>query len=635
MKIFDENRNEDAHMKDMTLYNSDSDGPTDTDTSDYDGPSIEDFEDLPHMSLDIREDESSIEDMITDLSKEWHSPTLYREAVIDQLMSVLISRDKPNAMIVGPAGGGKTKIVEELAHRIAEDDPTVPKMLKDHKICSISLGDIVSGCGLLGALESKVMAIKAYFEDPENKAILFLDEIHMLFSNEAYKKIAQILKPALSRGTIKVIAATTTQEVRIIDSDPAFNRRFTRILVDELTKAQTESILASSISSLEKFHKRRFSIDENDIRILVDTADEFCQAGLHRPDNALTLLDRSVANAILKCKRGTIRLTSKLIEDTAFRIASGNSEVKRFDEDELRKDLSVIKGQDDILEDIVKVIKLYDMHLRPRTKPLTFLFAGASGVGKSEVTKILAKSYLGEQPIVLNMTEYHSPASINRIIGSPSGYVGSDSNAELPFDALDTNPYQVILLDEFEKCDRSVQRLFMSVFDEGRLKTNRGTTIDFSKAIIVATTNAGCTDKKNGIGFGASEKDSELSVDDLSSYFDVELINRFSHRYTFKSITKAVYTKILKDTYKKEVSILKLDSLAAGIRKLIPAELDDRTLGHLVDMSYEKRLGARPALTTVTEYVDNLVLKLCESKTSDSRTRRAYVYCDKKGRITA
>lgn len=635
MKIFSEDMKENTQPKDTPLCNINSDDPSGTDASDYDGPSLEDLEDLPLMSFDIKEEETSIEDMITDFSKEWHSPTLYRDAVIDQLMAVLISRDKPNAMIVGPSGGGKTKIVEELAHRIAEDDPSIPKMLKGHKICSINLGDIVSGCGLLGALESKVMAIRAYFEDPENKAILFLDEIHMLFSSEAYKKIAQILKPALSRGTIKVIAATTTQEVRIIDSDPAFNRRFTRIVVDELTKEQTECILASSISSLEKFHKRKFSIDKNDIRILVDTADEFCQAGVHRPDNALTLLDRSVANAVLRCKRGTIRLTSELIEDTAFRMASGNSEVKRFYEDELRKDLSVIKGQDDILEDIVKVIKLYDMHLRPRTKPLTFLFAGASGVGKSEVTKILAKSYLGEQPIFLNMTEYHSSASINRIIGSPNGYVGSDSNAELPFDALDTNPYQVILLDEFEKCDCSVQRLFMSVFDEGKLKTNRGTTIDFSKAIIVATTNAGCADKKNGIGFGASENDSDLSVNDLSSHFDVELINRFSHRYTFKSITKTVYTKILRDTYKKEVSLLKLDALAGGARKLIPAELDAKTLEHLVDKSYEKRLGARPALTTVTEYIDDLVLKLYEQEAEDRRIRRAYVYCDNNGRITA
>ncbi len=576
-----------------------------------------------------------VEEMIADLSKKWHSPTLYREAVIDQLMAVLISRDKPNAMIVGPAGGGKTKIVEELAHRIAENDPSVPDMLKDHRIYSVNLGDIVSGCGLVGDLESKIMDIKAYFEEPENRAILFLDEIHMILSNESYKKIAQILKPALSRGTIKVIGATTTQEVRIIDSDPAFNRRFTRILADELTKEQTEHILASSVSSLEKHYKRKLSINDNDIRILVNTADEFCQAGVHRPDNALTLLDRSVANAVLRQKQGMIRLTSQLIKDTAFRMASGNSEVKRFDEEQLRKDLSEIKGQEDILDDIVRVIKLYDMHLRPRVKPLTFLFAGASGVGKSEVTKILARSYFNEQPIILNMTEYHSSASINRIIGSPSGFAGCDSNAELPFDDLETNPHQLILLDEFDKCAPSVQRLFMSVFDEGRLRTNRGTTIDFSKAIVVATTNAGCTDRNYGIGFGASQKDDKLSVNDLGGYFDIELINRFSHRYTFRSITKAVYSKILADVYKREVSLLNLDSLGATARKLIAAELDDKTLEYLTDRSYEERLGARPALTTVSEYIDNLIFRLSEPATDKLRKRPAYVYCDKNDLITA
>ena len=317
-----------------------------------------------------------------------------------------------------------------------------------------------------------------------------------------------------------------------------------------------------------------------------------------------------------------------MVEETAIKISSGNSKVRKFNEDLFRKELSVIHGQDGILDEFIKVIKLYDLHLRPRKKPLTFLFAGASGVGKTEVTKILANNYIGEKPIILNMAEYHSSASINRIIGSPAGYVGSDSSAELPFDALDSNPYQVILLDEFEKCDRSVQRLFMSVFDEGVLKTNSGNTIDFSKAIIIATTNAGCTDRKNHIGFGVSDEMEDLSVSDLSQYFDVELINRFSHRYTFNNISRSVYTEILADIYKRELAQIDLKKLGIGQSRYLPQELDKKRLELLAEKSYVPSLGARPALTTVTEYIDNTVLMLVERKRKrESKAKLAYVYC--------
>ena len=206
------------------------------------------------------------------------------------------------------------------------------------------------------------------------------------------------------------------------------------------------------------------------------------------------------------------------MEDVAFKLTTGNSKVRKFNEKKFSKALLSIKGQEDILKDITRVIRLYDMHIRPRKKPLTFLFAGPSGVGKSEVAKVISEEYFGEKPIILNMAEYHSSASINRIIGAPTGYAGFDSNTELPFDVLDTNPYRLILLDEFEKCDRSVQRLFMSVFDEGTMKTSLGKEIDFSKTIIIATTNAGCTGKVGSIGFGDAGTGESLTVSDLSDY---------------------------------------------------------------------------------------------------------------------
>ncbi|WP_051638455.1 AAA family ATPase [Butyrivibrio sp. NC2002] len=560
--------------------------------------------------------QANVESLLSDMSNSKSPATLYRDDIICEICSILISGTKPNALLIGPAGSGKTNIVEELARRIKRKHKGVPSMLYGYRIYSLGLSDIISGCGIVGELERKVRDIVDYLANDDNKAILFLDEVHMLFSGESYKKVAQMIKPALSRGNFKVIAATTTQEVKKIDEDPAFSRRFTRVLVNELTKEQTEKILSRVKTKLEKHYERGISFDKDTASLLVRTADEFCAVGSHRPDNALTLMDRAVAAKVLKMQKegqdGCIFLDENVIEETAFRMTSGNSCLKRFDEVSFKNAVSHIRGQDDILEDITRTLKLYDLHLRPRKKPLTFLFAGPSGAGKSEAAKVIASEYIGEKPIVLNMAEFNSSASINRIIGAPSGYVGSDSNRELPFDALDTNPYQVILLDEFEKCDRSVQRLFMSVFDEGTMKTNVGKEIDFSKTIIIATTNAGCTAKVKAIGFGAGQGQENLTTSDLAGYFDVELISRFSRRYTFHEISRKTYLQVVRDMLATEIGEVGSTSGGRAARVYLENSTSETDVEHLVDASYDPKLGARPAQTAVRDYVDGMLLKMID-----------------------
>lgn len=558
--------------------------------------------------------EWDVNNLLIEMGKNKTSKTLFRDDLITEIYSILISEKKPNALLVGPAGCGKTDIVEEIAKRISEKSKDVPQVLYGYNIYSMNLSDIVSGCSLVGDLERKVRKLVDHIESEDHKVILFLDEVHMLFGGESYKKVAQIIKPALSRGKFMVIAATTTQEVKKIDEDPAFNRRFTRVLVDEMNPEQTRIVLQKTVKAMEKHYGREIAFDPKVADLIVRTADEFCTVGSHRPDNAITLMDRAIATRVINLQMtnpdAPVILDEKLVQETAFRITSGNSVVKKFDEEKFRKAASKIHGQDDVVNAVAKRLRLYDLHLRPRNKSLTFLFAGPSGVGKTEIAKIIAREYLGEKPIVLNMAEYHSAASINRIIGAPAGYSGADSNRELPFDLLDTNPYQVILLDEFEKCDSSVQRLFLSVFEEGTMKTNIGKEIDFSKSIIIATTNAGCTDASSPIGFSSDYRFRNLTTLSLSKYFDVEILNRFSDRYTFHEIKRQTYKMILRDIMESEIKELEQGRLGPEVKRLLSEAVTEETIEQLAEKTYDANLGARPAKAAVEEYIDSILLNV-------------------------
>ncbi len=578
---------------------------------------------------DDRNNEFPVEKYLINYNKSFsdEQPIMFRDSVIHQTLSCLIGKFKPNALLIGAAGVGKTKIVEEIARRLESDDPLIPDQLKGYTIYELPLSNIVSGSGLVGDIEMKMKGVIKFATDPENKVILFIDEIHMLVNkgDRTYEKMAQLFKPSLARNDIHVIGATTLQEANELMSDPAFNRRFTRVIVDEITTEQTFMILKQLESSMTE-HYKGLSVGEKTMREAIHIADEYRTSGSHRPDNAITLLDRAMADMYIdrvisgnskNASKKEVYLSASRLKETAMKLLTGNAERTEVSPDSLRKSFDVIKGQDEAIEFIIDTIERDSLELYPRTKPLTLLFAGNSGVGKTEVVKILAKEIMDTKPIILNMTEYNSSASINRIIGSPSGYVGSDSKAELPFDILESNPYQVILLDEFEKADKSVQRLFMSAFDEGYIKTNRGKQVEFSKSIIIATTNAGYTTKSDSIGFTSGSRNSaQVSLSELRDSFDTELLNRFTKILHFKPITEECYREIIIDKYRRTVAELKKNRL--DVEKL-PDELDSKTVDELVKDTFVKEFGARPAERTVRKYIEDIMIQKKRKKSKKTQ----------------
>jgi ATP-dependent Clp protease ATP-binding subunit ClpA len=566
--------------------------------------------------------------------------TLFRDDVITQTISVLIGKNKPNALLVGSAGVGKTKIVEDIARRIANDDPLIPKNLKDHTVYELPLSSLVAGAGIVGQLEERVTAVVDFFTDRKNKAILFIDEIHQLTTDRSstYEKIAQIIKPALARGDLHVIGATTLQESRSFDSDPAFNRRFSRLIVDELNREQTLEILHAARFGLTTHYKHQITVSDDVLATVTVVADEYSKAGHHRPDNAITLLDRAMADTVLDYNSrvvkatadndtvalamlqatSTVPTTERRVRQVAMRLMTGHAQKDRLNVANLIQELSRIRGQDDITSKLVETLHRDDLGVFPRTTPIAWMFAGSSGVGKTEIAKIIAEQVTEQPPIILNMTEYHSPASINRIIGAPAGYVGSDSNAELPFDTLESNPYRVILLDEIEKSDLSVQRLFLSAFDEGHIKTSQGKLVDFSKAIVIATTNAAKdTMSKKPVGFGTPAPVTHKNiVRDLEQHFDTEFLARFSEIVGFNSLTVDIYREILQGAYVREHSIIQQNQPRKAAA--LPAAIPDDELHKLAETTYLDTQGARPAKHAARRYIEDILMAAATAPASQA-----------------
>ncbi|MEU6263711.1 AAA family ATPase [Saccharopolyspora shandongensis] len=583
-------------------------------------------------------DDDEVKDLLVDYNEKFKNaaPTMFRDMLIEQVLSVLISKNKPNALLIGSAGVGKTKIAEDIARRIALGDTLIPDQLKDHTIYELPITNVIAGSGLVGSLEEKVKAIVEFASSPKNKAILFIDEIHQITGGtgshgDAHgRKISQILKPALARGDMSVIGATTSTESRGFDEDPAFSRRFSRLIVDELTVEQAEEILKTVRPGLTAHYRHQITVSDDVLTETVKIAEANSRAGQHRPDNAITLLDRAMADRVLEQKKlitqadndgdialaqtlrsiPQVRLTATRVLDVAKRLMTGNAQRPDFDVATLRATLTgQLQGQDDVLDQLTDRLAREELELFPTKIPTTWMFAGASGVGKTEAAKIISEQMTGTEPIILNMTEYHTEWSTSKIIGSPPGYVGSDSNQELPFDTLESNPHRVILLDEFEKADKAVQRLFLSAFDEGYIRNAHGKLLDFSKALVICTTNAARESLSgNNIGFGSTPKTvSRKSLTKaLTEFFDAELLGRFSLVVGFNPIDEETYRQIMAAGYARQRERI-LDA-KPRLTQALPAAMPDAELRAIAETTYVESQGARPAGKAVRTWIEDRVL---------------------------
>ncbi|MDR0592585.1 MAG: AAA family ATPase [Bifidobacteriaceae bacterium] len=547
--------------------------------------------------------------------------TLFRDGLIRQVMAVLTRRWKPNPLLVGPAGVGKTRVVEALAAMIADGDPRVPAALAFKTIFELPLAALVAGCSLVGQLEAKVLRAIEFAADPDNAAIIFIDEIHQLSGDTSpmYSKIAQILKPALARGDIAVIGATTVGELKALTADPAFTRRFSTLQVDELTPGQTVAILREAAPRLVAHHGGLTSVDDALVEQVVAVSDAMRRADQHRPDSALTLLDQTLADTIVNyytacaaanltadvaaLRAGPLPITVGRLREVAHRLVSGNSRgiatASRATLAAQLKDRLV--GQDDAIDQISQAVALMSVNLgvSDDRKPATWMLMGPSGVGKTEATKVLSRHLTGENPIVLNMSEYAHEHDVSKLVGSGPGYIGSNSAAELPFDVLDANPTRVVLLDEFDKAHPQIHKLFLSVLDEGHLRTAMGKVVDFSHAIVIATTNAGsrlATTVLRPVGFTAGNSPRAVSrgsmIAALENEFPSELIGRFEHLVAFAALTREHLAQIIAAHYTELVdgAVKASPRLADAIDRALPqAELDA-----LVDETFNPALGARP-----------------------------------------
>ena len=526
-------------------------------------------------------------------------PLIGRADEVERCIMVLSRRRKNNPLLVGDPGVGKTAIAEGIARRIVNDD--VPDVLADNVIYSLDMGALLAGTRYRGDFEERLKAVVTKLQDTPG-AILFIDEIHTIIGAGATSggamDASNLLKPALQSGKLRCMGSTTYKEYRQhFEKDRALSRRFLKIDVSEPTPEDAVKILQGLKSYFEEFHKVEYTPEaiESAVTLAVRHITD-----RKLPDKAIDIIDEAGARTKLvpEDERQTV-IGNKEIEAVVSKIARiPPKSISRDDEKALKSLEGDIKrmvfGQDKAIEQVAAAVKLARAGLREPNKPIgSYLFAGPTGVGKTEVARQLAMTQ-GLELLRFDMSEYMERHTVSRLIGAPPGYVGYDQGGLLT-DAVNQNPHSILLLDEIEKAHPDIYNILLQVMDNGFLTDSNGRKVDFRNVILIMTTNAGAADaQKAEIGFGRGFKDDEQEAA-IKRRFTPEFRNRLDAVVLFEPLSQDHIANVV------DKFIIQLEAQLAD--RKIEFELNKNANMWLAEKGYDKRYGARPLSRTIQEYI--------------------------------
>ena len=582
-------------------------------------------------------------------------PVIGRDDEIIRVIEILNRRTKNNPVLIGEPGVGKTAVVEGLAQKIVDGD--VPHKLQGKQVIRLDVVSLVQGTGIRGQFEERIQKLMEEIRKRED-IILFIDEIHEIVgagsAGDGNMDAGNILKPALARGELQLVGATTLNEYRIIEKDAALERRMQPVKVDEPTVEETITILKGIQKKYEDYHHVQYT--DAAIEAAATLSNRYIQDRF-LPDKAIDLLDEAGSKMNLTLnfvdpkvidqrlieaenlksqatreedfekaayfrdqiakykemqkKKVTDQDTPIISEKTIEHIIEQKTNIPVGDLKEkeqsqlihLAEDLkSHVIGQDDAVDKIAKAIRRNRVGLGTPNRPIgSFLFVGPTGVGKTELSKQLAIELFGsaESMIRFDMSEYMEKHSVAKLVGAPPGYVGYDEAGQLT-EKVRRNPYSLILLDEVEKAHPDVMHMFLQVLDDGRLTDGQGRTVSFKDAIIIMTSNAGTGKAEASVGFGAAREGRTNSVlGELGNFFSPEFMNRFDGIIEFKALSK--------DNLLQIVELMLADVNKRLSSNNIHLDVTDKVKEKLVDLGYDPKMGARPLRRTIQDYIEDAI----------------------------
>ncbi|MBF2477237.1 ATP-dependent Clp protease ATP-binding subunit [Listeria marthii] len=594
---------------------------------------------------------------LTDMAKnDQLDPVIGRDKEIKRVIEILNRRNKNNPVLIGEPGVGKTAVVEGLANAIIAGN--VPSKLMNKEVILLDVASLVSGTGIRGQFEERMKQLIKELQERKN-TILFIDEVHTIVgagSAEGSMDAGNILKPALARGDLQMIGATTLKEYRTIEKDAALERRFQPVTVNEPSTKETLTILNGLKPKYEDFHEVVYSPEA--LTAAVELSSRYIQ-DRHLPDKAIDLMDEVGSKynlAIEKLDENTVSERVARLEDEKNqalqmedyeKAAKVRDEITRLEENKTSNSFSerpVIQasdiqaiieektgipvgrlqedeqskmknlesnltgkviGQEDAVKKVAKAIRRSRVGLKSKNRPIgSFLFVGPTGVGKTELGRTLARELFGtsDAMIRLDMSEFMEKHSVSKLIGSPPGYVGHEEAGQLT-EKVRRNPYSIILLDEIEKAHPDVQHMFLQILEDGRLTDSQGRTVSFKDTVIIMTSNAGATETEASVGFNTAtdtklEKGSDILAK-LGAYFKPEFLNRLDSVIEFKSLEKDDLVQII------DLMLVDLNAMLAqeGVTIAVSKEVKEQ----LIELGYDPKFGARPLRRTIQEHLEDAI----------------------------